>query len=180
MSANSRNFWILLTTFALTFSAAQWLGRSRTHHVKKNYRTVEVDYKCNKKKKKKRKCGTSEVRVYKNCNLNRYHSRLRTPSIHDNVFADKEPRVINMDVVRKHIGYPSLAQDAGIQGKVIVRVLVDEFGNYRDHKVVLRSHPILSKQVEKHIHELSFMPATRNGQAIQYWINLPFNFRLPK
>lgn len=105
---------------------------------------------------------------------------VRTPSIDDFVYADKEPKVINMDVVRKKVGYPTLAQQAGIQGKVVVRVLVDENGNYRRHKVVMRNHPILCKEVEKHIHELSFLPARRDGKPIQFWVNIPFNFRLAR
>ncbi len=112
--------------------------------------------------------------------MNLNHQITRTPSIDDFVYADKEPKVINMDVVRKNIGYPTLAQQAGIQGKVIVRVLVDEAGNYRQHKVILRNHPILSDQVEEHISELSFLPAKRDGQPIPYWVNIPFSFRLPR
>ncbi|MFK7923928.1 MAG: energy transducer TonB [Bacteroidia bacterium] len=178
MSANTRNFWILLTTFAFTFSAAQWLGSFRSHKTTQ-HRIVEVEYQssCKKRKKRKKKDCTKRVEVRKNCKL--HLSDTRTPSINDIIFVDREPKAVNLDFIRRKANHAMPTHLANKDGLVIVRVLVDEFGDYRDHKVIQRSHPVMSDQVEKYIKSLEFLPARRDGKAVPFWINIPFRFRYP-
>ncbi|MEL7340987.1 MAG: energy transducer TonB, partial [Bacteroidota bacterium] len=76
------------------------------------------------------------------------------------------------------IGYPQIARDAGIEGNVVVRVLVDKRGNYDKHKIITQVHPILTKAVEEHIAKLQFTPAIQGGKPIKFWVNIPFNFKL--
>jgi len=83
-----------------------------------------------------------------------------------------------MDEVKNIIGYPDIARDAHIQGQVVVRVLVDEKGNYRKHKMIKRVHPILAEAVENHIHKLKFSPAIQGNRPIKFWVNIPFRFML--
>ena len=78
----------------------------------------------------------------------------------------------------QQIGYPSIAQDADIQGRVVVRILVDKYGRYRKHKVIKKIHPILAEAVEKEIDGLRFTPAIQAGKPIPFWVNVPFNFVL--
>ncbi|MEZ4772873.1 MAG: energy transducer TonB [Bacteroidia bacterium] len=94
------------------------------------------------------------------------------------IVADEEPQPVNMSEVQKLIGYPQIARDAGIQGSVIVRVLVDKKGNYTKHKVINQVHPILEKAVTDHIDKLQFTPAIQGKKPIQFWVNIPFNFKL--
>lgn len=100
------------------------------------------------------------------------------PAIDAFIFAEEEPRPVNMDDIKKLIGYPQIARDAGIEGSVVVRVLVDKKGNYGRHKIINQVHPILSKAVEQHITRLKFTPAIQGGKPIQFWVNIPFNFKL--
>ncbi|MEM7369102.1 MAG: energy transducer TonB [Bacteroidota bacterium] len=100
------------------------------------------------------------------------------PAIDAFIFAEEEPRPVNMDDIKKLIGYPQIARDAGIEGSVVVRVLVDKKGNYGKHRIINQVHPILAKAVEKHITRLKFTPAIQGGKPIQFWVNIPFNFKL--
>lgn len=100
------------------------------------------------------------------------------PEINAFIFAEEEPQPINMDDIKKLIGYPQIARDAGIEGSVVVRVLVDKKGNYSKHKVINQVHPILAKAVESHVSKLRFTPAIQGGKPIQFWVNIPFNFKL--
>jgi protein TonB len=100
------------------------------------------------------------------------------PDINAFIFAEEEPKPVNMDDVRRAIGYPQIARDAGIEGTVVVRVLVDEQGAYRRHKILNSVHPILQKAVEQKIGMLTFTPAIQGGKPIQFWVNIPFNFKL--
>lgn len=93
-------------------------------------------------------------------------------------FTQELPKPINMGEVRKAIGYPPVAREANIQGQVMLRILVDEKGNYMRHIVSKAAHPLLQLEVEKHVHELRFTPNLQNGKPIKCWVNIPFNFKL--
>ncbi|MDX1907279.1 MAG: TonB family protein [Bacteroidia bacterium] len=101
-----------------------------------------------------------------------------TPKIDDFLFAEEEPKPVNMDDIKKLVGYPPIARDAGIEGQVVVRILVDKKGNYSKHRIINQVHPVLAKAVEEHIAKLRFTPAIQGGKPIQFWVNIPFNFRL--
>lgn len=93
-------------------------------------------------------------------------------------YAEKEPILLNMNVVAAKIGYPIIARDAGIEGIVIARVLVDENGDYEKHKYIKKIHPILVTSIDAHIAELKFTPAISDGKPIKFWVNIPFEFKL--
>lgn len=102
----------------------------------------------------------------------------QVPEIDAFIFAEEEPQPINMADIQKLIGYPQIARDAGIEGNVVVRVLVDKKGNYSQHKIINQVHPILAKAVEEHLNKLRFTPAIQGGKPIPFWVNIPFNFKL--
>lgn len=96
------------------------------------------------------------------------------------IIAEEEPRPVNMDDIRKLIGYPPMAKEAEIEGKVIVRVLVDKTGKYKKHIVLKDPHPILTKAVETKLTKLQFTPGIQAGKPIKVWVTIPFDFKLLK
>jgi len=104
----------------------------------------------------------------------------KEPDINDTIAVQKEPETLNMNEVRMGIGYPQIAVDAYIEGLVVARVLVNSKGAYVKHKIIRQGHPLLAKQIEKHIHKLKFSPAIQKDQPIQFWVNVPFRFKLEK
>ena len=100
------------------------------------------------------------------------------PRIDEFVSVEEEPQPININQLKQQIGYPEIARDAGIQGQVVVRVLVDKQGKYVKHQVVNQVHPLLSEAVEEHIEKLRFTPAIQAGRPMKFWVNMPFNFNL--
>lgn len=96
------------------------------------------------------------------------------------VIVEQVPEPLNMEEVRALIGYPPMAMEAEIEGRVILRVLVDTSGNYKKHLVLREVHPILLKAVEKHISKLKFKPAIQDQRAIPCWTTIPFEFKLEK
>jgi len=100
------------------------------------------------------------------------------PPIDIVIFGADEPTPVNMDDIRKLIGYPQIARDGNIQGDVVLRVLIDERGTYVKHKVIKQMHPVLAQAVEKFIHRLRFTPAIQGGKPIKFWVNVPFRFKL--
>lgn len=101
-----------------------------------------------------------------------------TPDINKFIFVQEEPKPINMEDIKKAIGYPQIARDAGIEGDVVARVLVDQYGKYLDHKIIKQQHPILAKAVQSKVDRLQFTPAVQGGKPIKFWVNIPFSFKL--
>ncbi|MEL7532560.1 MAG: energy transducer TonB [Bacteroidota bacterium] len=99
------------------------------------------------------------------------------PDEKDFIFADQEPKPINMAEISKSIKYPQLMRDAGIEGMVVIRVLVDKSGAYKKHIVTNSPHPMLTKEIESHISKLKFTPAIQGKRPIYFWVNIPFNFQ---
>lgn len=100
------------------------------------------------------------------------------PPINAFISVDEDPEPVNLGEIYKAIGYPAKAKEAGIQGNVIVRVLVGENGEYLRHKIVTNTHPLLSNSVDLQVKNLRFTPAMKAGQPVKVWINLPFRFKL--
>jgi protein TonB len=93
---------------------------------------------------------------------------------------EREPQEVNLDDLKREIGYPALAKEGRIQGTVTLRVLMDETGAYREHLNVSRpgTHVLLVKAVEEHIASLRCLPGIQNGKAIPMWVNVSFSFKL--
>ena len=85
-----------------------------------------------------------------------------------------------MDDIKKLIGYPPMAKEAEIEGKVILRVQVNKNGNYVKHIKIKDPHPLLTKAVEDQIHNLKFTPGVQAGKPIKVWVTIPFDFKLLK
>ncbi|MEM7514643.1 MAG: energy transducer TonB [Bacteroidota bacterium] len=90
----------------------------------------------------------------------------------------QEPKILNFKEVVNKIGYPESAKESGIEGQVLIKVLVNEQGNYKFHKIVSSEHTILTNAVEMHVDELQFSPAQQDGQKVQAWVSVPFVFNL--
>ena len=91
---------------------------------------------------------------------------------------EETPSALNMDKLKKEMGYPSAAKEIGIDGKVIFRILVDEKGNYKKHKAIYSSHKIFEKHAAPHLKKLKFKPGVQAGRNVQVWVNIPFKFHL--
>jgi protein TonB len=103
---------------------------------------------------------------------------LSEPDVHKVAIFEVAPKPLNIEEVMKKIGYPTIAKEAGIEGQVMLRILVDEKGNYIRHIISKAAHPLLQAEVEKHAQELHFTPAIQDGKAIKCWVDIPFNFKL--
>lgn len=94
------------------------------------------------------------------------------------VFAQEQATPLNMDDVKRATGYPLIAREAGIEGAVMMRILVDSKGRYVKHYVAKAAHPLLTKEVEIALPFLVFTPAIQSGKPIPFWVNIPYNFKL--
>jgi len=90
---------------------------------------------------------------------------------------EKPPECVNLGQVRSSMTYPPVARDAGIEGRVTVKVLVGQDGNVI--KVGSVSGPdVFFDEVKDKSMNLQFTPGLQNGKPVKVWVTVPFNFKL--
>ena len=75
--------------------------------------------------------------------------------------------------------YPEIAQEAGIEGTVVVQVFVDAKGRVKE-TIILKGIPNtgLDEAAADAIRLVRFKPAKQRERAVGVWISIPVNFRL--
>ncbi len=87
----------------------------------------------------------------------------------------KEATLLNWDDVYKMMGFPLALRDAEIEGKVVLRILFDENGNYIRHIVLKDPHPLLTKVFTDVVAMLKVKPSEIDGRPIASWVTIPFD-----
>lgn len=91
---------------------------------------------------------------------------------------DEPPVPLNLPEVKAKIGYPQLAVRTYTQGRVVVKILINDEGAYVRHTLIDQPNPMLAQAVEAEITALQFKPAVFNGRRIDCWVTIPFEFAL--
>jgi len=71
--------------------------------------------------------------------------------------------------------YPEAARRAGIAGTVIVRARVGRDGRVRE-TAIDHSIPELDEFAKARVHRYEFSPATRDGDEVETWVEVPVRF----
>ena len=78
-----------------------------------------------------------------------------------------------------HIKYPTIAEDNGVQGRVIVTFVVERDGSITDVKVVKSVDPSLDKEASRVVAGMpKWIPGKQNGSAVRVKYTVPLTFRL--
>ena len=101
--------------------------------------------------------------------------------VNANVTGDNPPKVTNLNTIINQISYPETAVKESIQGRVVAKVLVNENGVVEEiSRQDFKGKEVFFDEVEKAIWSLEFEPAMENGSPVKSWVEIPFNFKLPK
>lgn len=98
------------------------------------------------------------------------------PDVNTYQKVDTQPRPLNFETFTKCLRYPELAQNAGIGGKVMVKVLIDEKGRPISHIILKSPHKSLAEAVEPCLYEMLFSPALIEGKPLKFWVVVPIEF----
>ena len=96
---------------------------------------------------------------------------------YDSFEVEKAPDAVNLSQVKSSIDYPEIAIQAGIEGRVTVKVLVNKQGRVIDIGK-LTGPVIFHDEVEEKVRKLQFTPGLQNGKPVRVWVTVPFNFEL--
>ena len=75
--------------------------------------------------------------------------------------------------------YPDIAQEAGIEGQVLVQCFIDEKGKVKE-TIVVKGIPNtgLNESAVQALRKTRFRPAKQRERPVGVWITIPINFRL--
>ena len=84
-----------------------------------------------------------------------------------------------MQYLSKNIKYPVVAEENGIQGRVICTFVVERDGRVTDVRVVKSVDPSLDKEAVRVVSSMpAWIPGKQNGSAVRVKYTLPVTFRL--
>ena len=84
-----------------------------------------------------------------------------------------------MKFLSKNINYPSISQENGVQGRVIVQFVINRDGSIVDAKVVRGVDPYLDKEALRVVNQMpKWSPGKQRGKAVRCQFTLPVQFRL--
>lgn len=84
-----------------------------------------------------------------------------------------------MKYLSENIKYPVVAQENGVQGRVVVSFVVERDGSITDVKVVRSVDPSLDREATRVVKAMPrWIPGKQNGSAVRVKYNVPVAFRL--
>ena len=79
----------------------------------------------------------------------------------------------------QNIHYPAVAEENGIQGRVVVSFVVEKDGSISNVQVVRGVDPSLDKEAARVVKSMpKWTPGKQNGQAVRVKYNVPVTFKL--
>ena len=84
-----------------------------------------------------------------------------------------------LNYVNSHLKYPAIAQEEGIQGKVVLKFVVLENGNVGQVQVVQSLESHCDQEAVRVVKSLPrFSPGKQQGKPVKSWFTLPIRFQL--
>ncbi len=83
------------------------------------------------------------------------------------------------EYLSSHIKYPVVAEENGVQGRVIVTFVVERDGSITDVRVAKSVDPSLDKEAQRVVKSMPrWIPGKQNGAAVRVKYTVPVTFRL--
>lgn len=105
-----------------------------------------------------------------------------TPASSNNEFltvVEEMPELIGvLASIQSKVVYPEIAKRAGIEGRVIVQLIVNEKGEVEDPKITRGIGGGCDEAALAAVREAKFTPGKQNGKAVRTQISIPIVFRL--
>ena len=96
------------------------------------------------------------------------------------MIAEKPPEMINKSALIDKIRYPADARRQGIEGMVVVKMLVDEQGNASRMEILKGIGYGCDREAMRVLEKAQFVPATVGGKPVKAWHTHPIKFKIIK
>lgn len=95
------------------------------------------------------------------------------------VIVESMPEIIGgMDALYKEVKYPEIARKAGIEGLVVLQVVINVDGTPSNIEVVKSASAILDEAAITALNKVRFIPGRQRGKNVMVRMNIPIRFRL--
>lgn len=102
-----------------------------------------------------------------------------TPEDMYHVSVDEMPSPVGgMGDIVKRIKYPEDAKKQGIEGKVIIKLFIDELGNPQSCKIIKGVNPLLDAEAKDVLMKTKFYPGKIDGKPVKVQVAIPIVFKL--
>lgn len=84
-----------------------------------------------------------------------------------------------IEYLSKNIRYPVVAQENGIQGRVVIRFVVSKNGKVTEAEIVKALDPACDREALRLVHSMpDWIPGKQNGVAVPVYFTIPIVFKL--
>ncbi len=84
-----------------------------------------------------------------------------------------------MSYLNSNVKYPVVAQENGVQGRVVISFVVEKDGSITDVQVVKSVDPSLDREASRVVRSMPrWNPGKQNGQAVRVKYDVPVSFKL--
>jgi protein TonB len=81
--------------------------------------------------------------------------------------------------LQEKLSYPQIARDSNIQGRVVVRFVINEKGEVVSPRIVRTVHAALDEEALRVVRTMPrWKPGKQNGKAVATYYSLPISFKL--
>jgi TonB family protein len=98
----------------------------------------------------------------------------KAPAVQPFKPVERKPTLIR----QPYPGYPEIAEYAGLEGTVLVKVLVNKHGHPTRAFVIKSDHEIFNETARKAAMESRFRPAVMNSNPVKCWVLIPYKFTI--
>jgi protein TonB len=92
------------------------------------------------------------------------------------VAVQRDPQIVRLEKPQ----FPNFVWKLGIEGQVVVRVLIDANGKPLDSQILKSTNPVFEEPVVDAVMKSQFNPAQMGQGPVAAWLTIPFKFRQPK
>ena len=95
------------------------------------------------------------------------------------VVVEQMPTIIGgLQQLYKYVNYPTIAQKAGIEGTVVIQIVVSPEGLPTQPQIIKSAHDMLDQAALAGVVQLRFTPALQRGRAVPVYMSIPVKFDL--
>lgn len=95
-----------------------------------------------------------------------------------NTNAPLQPDTFPTAISNLRLTYPEEAKKAGVEGTVVLRVLIDETGKVKETEIIQGLGYGLDEASIKAVQQVTWKPARKNDQPLEAWIAYPVRWKL--
>lgn len=95
----------------------------------------------------------------------------------DTIRTEEVPVCLNLAEVKRSMVYPEQAKIDKIEGRVVIKLLVNENGDV-EKTGMITGPEVFYEEVRKGGIKLKFSPGKVNDWPVKVWVSVPFQFQL--